>query len=127
MFCPRCGAENPENAVRCIRCGAGLVLAPGVAGPPAAATGPSGVEVLIPYKNAAALTAYYLGIFSIVCGLLLGIPALILGIMGLRNARLHPEARGKVHAWIGIVLGGLMTVVSVVVIVAAVVGLAAQR
>jgi len=40
---------------------------------------------LIPYKNPAALAAYYLGIFSIlpVLGLFLAVPALILGVVGL--------------------------------------------
>jgi hypothetical protein len=81
-----------------------------------AAAGPSAVELFIPYKNGAALAAYYLGVFSLLCGLLLGIPALVLGIMGLRFSRLHPEIRGKVHAWIGIVLGSLTTAISLTVI-----------
>jgi Domain of unknown function (DUF4190) len=84
--------------------------------PPTEPPAPTAVEVLIPYKNGAALTAYYLAVFSILCGFVLGIPAVVLGIMGLRRARLHPEARGKVHAWVGIVLGGLMTLVSLALI-----------
>jgi uncharacterized iron-regulated membrane protein len=83
---------------------------------PAASAEGSGIEVIIPYKNTAALTAYYLGIFSIVCGIVLGLPALVLGILGLRYADRHREARGKVHAWIGIILGSLMTLISLAVI-----------
>ena len=66
---------------------------------------------LIPYKNPHALIAYYLGLFSLfpILGLLLSIPAFILGIMGLRNRNRNPAIRGSVHAWIGIVMGGLMT------------------
>jgi hypothetical protein len=140
MFCYRCGAENSEDSVRCRSCGAELAvpplggpatvpheaLGPGTVrlaaapSPPPAPSergaGPTAVEVLIPYRNGAALTAYYLGVFSIVCGLLLGIPALVLGIMGLRRAQLHPEARGKAHAWVGIVLGSLTTLASLVLI-----------
>jgi hypothetical protein len=37
----------------------------------------------------------------------LGIAAFILGLMGLKEARRHPEAKGKVHAWVGIICGGI--------------------
>jgi Domain of unknown function (DUF4190) len=68
---------------------------------------------LIPYKNPHALIAYYLGLFSLFpcVGLLLAIPAFILGIMGLKRVKENPAIKGTVHAWIGIVMGGLMTVV----------------
>lgn len=64
---------------------------------------------LIPYKNAHALIAYYLGIFGLfpLVGLLLAIPALILGVMGFRKYRENPVISGSVHAWIGIILGSL--------------------
>lgn len=112
MYCPRCGTQNADGIARCTSCGFELqsVAAPAASAPE------SGIEVIIPYKNGAALTAYYLGIFSIVCGLVLGVPALILGIMGLKYADQHPEARGKVHAWVGIILGSLMTLISLAVI-----------
>ena len=68
---------------------------------------------VIPYKNPHALIAYYLGLFSLFpcLGLLLAIPAFILGIMGLKRVKANPAIRGTVHAWIGVVMGGLMTVV----------------
>lgn len=68
---------------------------------------------LIPYKNPHALIAYYLGLFSLFpcLGLLLAIPAFILGIMGLKRYKANPAIRGSVHAWIGIVMGGIMTVI----------------
>ncbi|MGD0251093.1 MAG: GYF domain-containing protein [Verrucomicrobiota bacterium] len=79
--------------------------------PPSAGASKSaaGFNKVIPYKNARALVAYYLGVFSVIppFGALLGIPALILGISGLRFQRRNPDAGGNVHAWIGIVLGGL--------------------
>src|SRR5262245_16423864 len=115
MYCPQCGTQNAEGNRRCTSCGFELQGAPAAAAPATSAPG-SGVEVLIPYKNTAALTAYYLGVFSIVCGLILGLPALILGIIGLKHADRHPEARGKVHAWIGIVLGSLTTLISLAAI-----------
>lgn len=70
-----------------------------------------GTGGVIPYKNPAALIAYYLGLFSFIplIGLFLAIPALVLGIMGLRARSRNPVIRGSVHAWIGIVLGGIFT------------------
>lgn len=84
--------------------------------PPGIAPAPSNgvVEALIPYKNGPALTAYYLGIFSLICGFFLGIPALILGLKGLKIAKERPEARGGAHAWTGVILGSLTTVVSLI-------------
>lgn len=66
---------------------------------------------VIPYKNAPALISYYLGIFSLVpcLGLIAAIPAVILGVIGLQKVRQNPVIKGTVHAWIGIVLGGICT------------------
>jgi len=89
-----------------------LPPAPGIA----PATGPSGVEILIPYKNGFALTAYYLAVFSLIGGALLGIPAVIFGILGIKRANAHPEVRGAAHAWVGVLLGGLTTIASVAVV-----------
>lgn len=40
-------------------------------------------------------------------GGLFGIIPLALGIFGLIKASKDPEARGRVHAWIGIILGAI--------------------
>ncbi len=66
---------------------------------------------LIPYKNAKALASYYCGVFALIpcLGAILGPIALILGFMGLSYANKMPEAKGKAHAIVGIVLGGLVT------------------
>ncbi len=68
---------------------------------------------VIPYNNPKALIAYYLGLFSLFpcLGLALAIPAFVLGIMGLQARKRNPAIRGSVHAWIGIIMGGMMTVV----------------
>jgi hypothetical protein len=72
-------------------------------------SGSDGLNVIIPYKNVRALTAYYLGVFSLIpiLGIPLGIAGFVLGVLGLRFRRQNPTAGGLVHAWIGIVLGGL--------------------
>ena len=63
---------------------------------------------VIPYKNKCALIAYYLGIASIIpcLGFFLGIPAFILGIIGLINKNKNPAIKGTAHAMIGIIVGG---------------------
>lgn len=72
---------------------------------------PDAVASIIPYKNGAALTAYYLAVFSLVpcLGLVVGIPAIILGIIGLKKYRQNPAVKGTAHAWIGIILGSITT------------------
>jgi len=56
-------------------------------------------------------------------GILLGLTAFVLGILGLRHRRRNPAAGGAIHAWIGIVAGGLFgfgwLALTIVVIIAA--------
>lgn len=70
------------------------------------------LSALIPYKNPRALIAYYLSYFALLpgLGLLFSVPALALGIMGLRACKRNPELKGSVHAWIGIVVGAGLTI-----------------
>ena len=60
------------------------------------------------------MIAYYLGIFGLIpcVGLILGPAALMLGILGLRYSKEHPEAAGGGHAIAGIVLGILTTLLN---------------
>ena len=106
QFCRKCGAPV-EAGAPCPSCGAG--------------GGGSGLDSVIPYNNAAALIAYYCAVFGVIpCvgGLLLAPIAVILGFLGLRAAAKNPGAKGRVHAWIGIVLGGLSFVGNVGAIIA---------
>lgn len=73
---------------------------------------------VIPYKNPYALIAYYLGILSLLCcitGLPWGIIPIVLGVIGLRRRAANPVIKGSVHAWIGIVLGAMSTLASILV------------
>jgi len=72
-----------------------------------------GTGGLIPYKNPSALIAYYCGLFSLlpVLGFFLGAAGLILGIKGLRARSRNPAIKGSVHAWIGIIMGGLFMLI----------------
>ena len=105
MFCAKCGTQNDDNNHRCTSCGSLLHKSePQVAYKP-----DSGIESLIPYKNRSALIAYYLGVFSLipVLGIPLGIAGVILGVRGFQHATQHPEAKGKAHAVVGVVAGGI--------------------
>ncbi len=42
-------------------------------------------------------------------GIVLSLPAFILGIIGLKKRKQNPVISGAAHAWIGIILGGLST------------------
>ncbi len=80
------------------------------AAPPEAA---GGASALIPYTNPPALIAYYCGIFSLIPGIgaLIGIAAFVLGIIGFVRYRRRPEIKGAVHAWVGIIMGAVFTLV----------------
>jgi hypothetical protein len=56
----------------------------------------------------------------------MAIAAFVCGFYGLRRARAHPEAKGHVHAWIGIIGGAICTIfgllINVGVIIAVVAG-----
>lgn len=114
IFCAECGMKNAENNYKCVRCGTLLHEQSG------AGSTDSGISSLIPYRNAQALWAYYLAIFSLIpcVGIPLGIAALMLGIRGLQFAGRNPEAKGHVHAWIGIVLGTICALVYTVLLIA---------
>ena len=121
-FCARCGAPNEAKLAQCPHCGQSLLAA---AWPPPPGSYPqgyspqpaaSGLEAMIPTRNPAALTAYYLGIFSIIPCLAvpMGIAAVVLGLRGLKLFQEHPEVRGRTHAWVGIIAGGLFALINIV-------------
>jgi hypothetical protein len=104
MYCPKCGKQNDDNSYRCTSCGAVIQPIP----QPAVVVDDS-IGALIPARNPKALWAYYLGVFSLIpcIGILLGIPAFLLGLQARRFARENPQAKGGAHAWVGIIVGGL--------------------
>ncbi len=91
-----------------------------------------GVEVqsdatggLIPYKNGAALSSYYVSIAALipVLGLVLAPAAIWLGLKGLKEAKKNPQVRGKAHAWFGVMLGSIIALVYIAIIVAIIIGI----
>jgi hypothetical protein len=83
--------------------------------PPSQPRGDETIASIIPFRNVSALFAYYCGVFSLipVLGFFLGIASVLLGTIGLRKAAEYPESKGKVHAWIGIVLGSIVLLVHI--------------
>lgn len=71
------------------------------------------MATIIPYRNPPALFAYYLAVFSLIpiIGFFLAVPAVILGIVGLRRLGSDPHLKGVAHAWIGIIGGGVLGIV----------------
>jgi hypothetical protein len=102
MRCTKCGINNVPEARFCVGCGSALDQS-------GASRQRDSTGGIIPYKNPPALAAYYLGLFSIlpVVGLVLGLAAVPLGIMGLRRRKAMPEVKGTAHAWVGIGCGSL--------------------
>lgn len=114
MKCSTCQTEIPNYSTVCPKCGenpqTNPYQAPAAGNVAKSADNNEGDATggIIPYKNPKALIAYYLGIFSgfPIIGFFLAIPALVLGIMGLRDRNRNPAIKGSVHAGIGIGCGG---------------------
>lgn len=112
------GSRTPAKQMQAISevISSAFAAPPVVAGPIDRSTLPpqdDGISTMIPYRNPPALIACYLGLFSLLplIGLVLAVPALLLGIVGLVKRNRQPEVKGAVHAWIGIIMGGLLTLV----------------
>lgn len=90
---------------------------------------PTVFDHIIPARNPPALTAYYLGVFSLVpcLGLALGPAALAMGIVAIRAVRRTPMLPGKGHAVAGIVLGTVTSLLNWGVVAVALAGLVLQR
>ncbi|MBS0264610.1 MAG: zinc ribbon domain-containing protein [Planctomycetes bacterium] len=118
--CPVCGESIKKSAKVCRHCGEKLT-------PKGESQGDS-TGGLIPYKNPPALIAYYCGLFSLLACLIpiflpLPVVAVVAGIKGLKKAKAEPQVKGQVHAWIGVIGGGLCGLVGLVTTVGIVIAL----
>lgn len=132
--CPKCGESNYATDRECMSCGTALLApkappspmpAPPAAPTPSASrqhttTSSSPLDSIIPVKNAAALTAYYVGLFCFVpvLGLPMAVYAFMLGLKGYKFAKENPEVHGKAHAWVGLICGGFWGLVHVFAVIA---------
>lgn len=71
------------------------------------------MQAWIPTKNMPALLSYYFGVFGLIpfLGVPLAIAAIMLGIRGLKKAKITPTPGAKGHAITGLVLGSFEMVV----------------
>lgn len=116
MYCAKCGTRHGDNDYRCAQCGALLHDEPPA---PVVAVSDPTLGGLIPARNIPSVIGYYLSVFSLVpfLGLLLGPAAVVFGVVGLVRASRVPEAKGKIHSWAAIILGGLTSLAHIVFIV----------
>lgn len=119
MFCSACGAQVVEDAVFCARCGVKVgeslpqypVRAPDIGQD-------AGMRLLLPVgRSPLAIAAGYLGLFAVMC-----VPApfaLLAGILAAREIKRDPtgQKHGMGRAVFGIVMGGIFTVVGIVVLI----------
>jgi Domain of unknown function (DUF4190)/zinc-ribbon domain len=104
MYCWRCGNENKEASLFCTACGASMRGGPPGAGHDTARE----LRFLLPVNTAPlALTAGYLGLFSIL--LVPGPVAVLVGILALVELHRQPDRYGRGRAWCGVVMGVLGT------------------
>ncbi len=89
----------------------------------------STMNKLIPTGNPPALIAYYLAIFGLIPGfcLFLSPAAIVLGFIGLKKIRETPGLPGKAHAMVGIILGGIVTLICLVGVIAIIIANLNQR
>jgi hypothetical protein len=129
VLCNRCGEPAHPNQYQCLACGS-LLHAPLPQQVPDNTLGG-----LIPTKNAKSLWAYYLGFLSLfacipLIGILIGLPAavaaLVMGIKARRYAIEFPEAKGGIHAWVGILMGLASLIVGILLQTLMVIGIIAN-
>lgn len=120
MFCIYCGAKFDPYATACLSCGQERAKAPSsprqaTATPPGVVQDPTMRWLLPVGRSGFAIAAGYLGLFGLfIPGL--GLLAVIFGWLGLRDIARHPEKGGKGRAWFGIVAGGLLTLLTLLLL-----------
>jgi len=116
--CPYCRGEVPGNAIKCRHCGEFIDAPPRQPGPDGPPAYP-GAQTAGPPSNGIATAALVIGIITILFGCLAPV-ALVLGIIGLSNAKKHPARPGYGSAMAGLIIGAFFTVIIIIGIIAAI-------
>lgn len=110
--------DAPPRSVLAVPMLAAIIGAPPTVAGPVVAPADSVLSTIIPYRNSAALTAYYLGVIALIpfLGLFAAPFAIGFGVFGIRAYHRDPRCRGVVHAWVGIALGLLSVVIAALIL-----------
>ena len=106
MFCSNCGAQINDQAVVCVKCGCAVSKA--------VASAPNDddavLRMLVPIgRSGWAIAAGYLGLLSLLP--FVGVLAVVIGVIAVRDLRKHPDKHGAGRAWFGIIAGGLSVLI----------------
>jgi hypothetical protein len=118
MFCPKCGAQNADDAQACAACGAEIIQP---SQPFQSAQPEPTMMAAAPRTSPMAIISIILGVVGLfTCGVG-AIVGLILGILGLKQINERPaEFTGKGLATAGIIVSAIMILVGLIVTPAAV-------
>jgi hypothetical protein len=125
IYCQQCGQPAHASQYQCANCGSPL----------RAPQTDNTLGGLIPAKNPKSLWAYYLGFLSLfacipLIGIVIGLPAavaaVVMGIKARRYAIDHPEAKGGIHALVGILMGVASLIVGILLQAMMVIGIVAN-
>ncbi|MBO5906247.1 MAG: DUF4190 domain-containing protein [Kiritimatiellae bacterium] len=102
-FCKNCGNKIDEKAVICVKCGVPVQTKEVLLDSDNAA-----MRILLPVgRSGLAIAAGYVGLLSLLP--FVGIVAILLGVLALRDIKSHPEKHGAGRAWFGIIMGGVFS------------------
>lgn len=120
MYCPKCGTQNDDNAFRCVKCGEIIQPIPIQPQPKVIDDDPAMRMILPIGRSGLAIAAGYAGLFSVLC-----FPApiaLILGILAIIDIKRHPEKHGMGRAVFAVIMGGLFSIMPLLIILVSLFG-----